>query len=204
MKIDKKLMGYVAAAAAASLVGADSADAEIVVRSGGPLSTDATVDVDFDNILPEEYRVTHSSAANNVSLVKDIGNTLSTNAYVITNNTLPGALPANTLIGPSSTYSTTYDAVLATAGGGPGNFSVDNTPGNYEYLGVKFQLAANGPTYYGWVELDITNAATATGTLARYAYEDTGAAIAAGQVPEPTGLALLALGAPFLLRRKRD
>jgi hypothetical protein len=36
-----------------------------------------------------------------------------------------------------------------------------------------------------------------------YAYENNGEPITAGAVPEPAGLALLALGAPALLRRRQ-
>ncbi len=68
------------------------------------------------------------------------------------------------------------------------------------YVGVSFELenesvggAAAGTTVYGW--MDIERVSSTSGTLHGWAYDDTGAAIAAGAVPEPSSLALLALGA---------
>jgi MYXO-CTERM domain-containing protein len=136
-----------------------------------------------------------------MSMLKD-SNALSTNAYVVATNAFPAALTAGEVIGdPGSTFASTYDAVLGTAGGGDGNFSVDDII-NPQYLGVRFQLTSGGPTYYAWIGIDITDSSNATGVITQYAYEDSGGSIIAGQIPEPAGLALLALGAPFLLRRK--
>ena len=57
-------------------------------------------------------------------------------------------------------------------------------------------------TYFGWIGVDITNDAVLTGQVTGFAYENNGGSIPAGAVPEPAGLALLALGAPALLRRR--
>jgi hypothetical protein len=204
MQLDRKLMAYTAAAGAAiAAAGAESADAAIISSPGFTYASGSTNNINFDHSGAEEYQLGHRTGPFRVSLLKD-SNALSTNAYAVTPaNAQPAALTLGTIIGPSSTYSTTYDADLANQGTGAGNFTVDNVTGNPQYVGVKFQLANGGPTYYGWIGVDITNATDLTGQVTGYAYEDSGGPIAAGAVPEPSSLALLALGAPFLLRRRR-
>ena len=203
MNLDRKLVAYAAAAAAAGLAAAKSADGAVIARPGFTFGSGSTNNINFDNAGAEEYQVVHRTGPNRVTLLKD-SNALSTNAYAVTAaNAQPAALSAGTIIGPSSTYSTTYDADLANQGTGLGNFTVDNVTGNPQYVGVKFQLASSGPTYYGWIGVDVTNATDLTGRVSGFAYDDTGGPIAAGAVPEPAGLALLALGAPFLLRRRK-
>ncbi|MFM1832400.1 MAG: hypothetical protein RLZZ461_716, partial [Planctomycetota bacterium] len=90
--------------------------------------------------------------------------------------------------------------------------------GTSKYL--LFQFDNNGQTNYGWIE--ILESLTPTGDglfgikLGDWAYDDSGVAITAGQtvsnsgggggtpvVPGPAGLAVLAMGAAGV-RRKRD
>jgi MYXO-CTERM domain-containing protein len=205
MNLDRKLIAYAAATAAGMTAAAQTAEADIVVTQPTPVpfGSGATININFDEQGAEEYKLGHVTGPNRVSLLKDT-NALSTNAYVVTPaNIQPAALPAGFIIGPAATYSTTYDADLANQGTGAGNFTIDNVTGNPQYVGVKFQTTTGGPTYFGWIGVDITNATDLTGQITSYAYENTpDTAIAAGAVPEPAGLALLALGAPFLLRRR--
>lgn len=81
------------------------------------------------------------------------------------------------------------------------------------FIGLQFE--SNGNTHYGWVRLRIDDldliqlggANIADATVIDWAYEDTpGAAISAGAVPEPSALALLALGATGLasVRRRKS
>lgn len=200
MSLDRKLLAYAAGAAAASLAGAEAADAEIVRHDGFTFGPGSTTNINFDSAGAEEYQLGQRGSPNRVSLLKD-SNALSTNAYATGSSGRVGALAAGTLINDTLNYATTYDADLANASSG-GNFSVDNIAGNPEYLGLRFQTVNGGPTYYGWVGVDITDPTNLTGVVTGYAYETSGAGIEAGALPEPAGLALLALGAPFLMRRR--
>jgi hypothetical protein len=203
MTLERKLIAYAAATAAGVTAAANSAQADIVFTPGFTFGSGSTNNINFDNSGAEEYQLGHRTGPNRVSLLKD-SNALSTNAYaVLPANSNPAALLLGTPIGPASTFSTTYDADLANQGTGAGNFTVDNITGNPQYLGLKFQLASGGPTYYGWIGVDITNATDLSGQVTGFAYENSGGAIPAGAIPEPSGLALLALGAPFLLMRRR-
>ena len=107
MNLDRKLVAYAAAAAAAGLAAAESADGAIVSRPGFTFGSGTTNNINFDNAGAEEYQVGHRTGPNRVTLLKDT-NALNTNAYAVTAaNVQPAALPAGTIIGPSSTYSTT-------------------------------------------------------------------------------------------------
>ena len=70
------------------------------------------------------------------------------------------------------------------------------------FLGLKFDFI--GETFYGWVGVEVDQT-DYTATVTGYAYEDTGGDILAGEVPEPSPLALLAMGATGVaaLRRRR-
>jgi hypothetical protein len=59
------------------------------------------------------------------------------------------------------------------------------------YLGLSFAVGSN--LYYGWVRVSV-NQATGSFVIHDWAYENSGAGIAAGAVPAPGALGLLALG----------
>lgn len=67
---------------------------------------------------------------------------------------------------------------------------------------VGFTFDNSGTTNFGWFAVTY-NDASQTVELGDFAYEDSGAGILAGAVPEPSSLGLLALGASGLLARRR-
>lgn len=73
--------------------------------------------------------------------------------------------------------------------------------GDRDYIGFSFELESDGTTVYGWAEIERLD--YANGRLLGWAYDDSGNPIT---VPEPGGLALLALGAAGVsaLRKKRQ
>jgi hypothetical protein len=80
-----------------------------------------------------------------------------------------------------------------------------NFVGTDKYVGLKWEVGG-GNFNYGWARMDVTAANNGTATLFGYAYESTpNTAIAAGAIPEPTSLALLAAGGgAAALRRRRE
>ena len=82
--------------------------------------------------------------------------------------------------------------------------------GDVAYLGVKMHMADDPATTdshvtYGWIGVRITDEATATGEVVGWAYESSGGAIHAGEIPEPATI-ISALGGAMLaacfLRRR--
>ncbi len=72
--------------------------------------------------------------------------------------------------------------------------------GEVRYLGVQMRLNGDpNPITYGWIGIRIDNEADATGAVVGWAYENTGAGILAGQIPEPTTLIAATLGAAALI-----
>lgn len=65
------------------------------------------------------------------------------------------------------------------------------TPGTTGYAGFFFNDGATD--IYGWVEMDFS-ADSSTFTVLQYAYDDSGAAIQVGAIPEPSTALLLGLG----------
>ena len=113
------------------------------------------------------------------------------------------ALQPNANIGPGGAFSTVAQVVLGSqyrSGGVPmfyggfaagpnGNGAV--TPGTQAFAGFRFN-AADG-THYGWIRLSVNSGRI---DFVSAAWESTpNTAIAAGAVPEPGTMALLALGA---------
>ncbi len=70
---------------------------------------------------------------------------------------------------------------------------------NVRYLGVKMDLNnadgdGNGPFTYGWIGIKITDPDQALGEVVGWGYETSGAAIRAGEIPEPGAILLSLIG----------
>lgn len=78
---------------------------------------------------------------------------------------------------------------------GAGNPNAQFNTVNGAYLGLSFASGSN--VFYGWVRVTIDNQ-SGTFIVNDWAYENTGAGIAAGAVPAPGALGLLAAGASGL------
>ena len=77
--------------------------------------------------------------------------------------------------------------------------------GQTGFIGFAFDPdnIAGAQTFFGWARMSVGDNATTSGVVVDWAYDDTGAGIAAGTAPEPTSLGLLALGAAGLLAFRR-
>lgn len=77
--------------------------------------------------------------------------------------------------------------------------------GDDAYLGFKLTLNDNSGSYYGWMHVTFTNNSSG-GFIHDWAYESTGASIAAGSVPEPGRMALVIIAVTGLVasRRRRE
>jgi hypothetical protein len=92
------------------------------------------------------------------------------------------------------------------AGGQPAYSPLPGTPnfvglgGQVRYLGVQFELNSTDVNNYGWIGIEITNEADATGNVVGWAYQtNPGQAIAAGVIPEPSSIVMAAIGGVFLV-----
>jgi hypothetical protein len=80
----------------------------------------------------------------------------------------------------------------------PGSPNFLGLGGAVRYLGVKVDFNGTGAINYGWIGIQITNEADATGNVVGWGYQTTaGQAIAAG-APEPSSILMSAIGGGFL------
>jgi hypothetical protein len=84
---------------------------------------------------------------------------------------------------------------------GKANYSV-HFPNSFVHLYLAFKFKdstqVGSPVYYGWIDASLSNPLTGSGpdlTIFSYAYDNTGAKIPMGAVPEPAPVGLMALGA---------
>jgi len=73
--------------------------------------------------------------------------------------------------------------------------------GSTGYIGFRFdpESVAGVQTWYGWAQMSIGNNVDTNGSVVSWAYDDSGAGITVGAIPEPSSLAALAMGAVGLL-----
>ncbi|MFO0959580.1 MAG: PEP-CTERM sorting domain-containing protein [Isosphaeraceae bacterium] len=134
-------------------------------------------------------------------------NTATSGTGVVTNfaggssSTLTDNLPVGTIVDGSYSYAA-QSSVETT---GPTAFLV-NSANNY--IGFRFFNESTNSLNYGWMQFSLSSSLNGQPrSIVAYAYENTGAAIRVGAVPEPATLAMLATGvaglAAFRLARRR-
>jgi hypothetical protein len=214
--MDRQLAAYSAAATAMAAFGGAAGAA--VMYTPGPVTVPngGFYNVDFNHDAVSDFSFNNQAGGKNANRFYGNGDgsavksAVATAAYG-TSSTRPAALAAGALIDASRSYATDPGGNANTlAGDGTINPGTDDqnsgyfpTDGSVRYAGVKFFVGAD--TYYGWIGMTLQNPAStsSTGTITDFAYESTpGQGIAAGATPEPSGLALLALGAAGLVRRR--
>lgn len=184
--------------------GVQNAQAAIVYW-GTPVAVPGNIDGVYVNVVSHASGATGGAVAgwdinpyNGGSNLYSNGTAIGT-AYVNTTGatgTIAANLAVGTLISAASNYNST-GAIQST--------TTTFTAGVPGIVGFKFKRESDSAVLYGWFRLIRGSATTVAGTIVDYAYEDTGAAIAAGDtgVPAPGALALLAVGALGARGRKR-
>lgn len=115
------------------------------------------------------------------------------------NSSYVAALPFGESIDSIDSFQTTSPAFLNDTTSDSDFVASD--PPSVQYIGVEFGTPMTGYDY-GWIGFEVTDdssLADLSGIVTGYAYDDSGAPITAGAVPEPTSLALLAMGAAGLM-----
>ncbi len=196
-----------AAAAGAAVVGATQQSQAAVVYSGVvnlpiPNSTNGL----YLNVVTGANNLPPPGSAGSTVPGWDINPFSSTSLSFFNPSPLPG--------GGSAYFALTGTTVARMAGGvgapsiggvgslwGTTNTAWNPAP-NSGYFGFRFIRESDSTLHYGWAQ--INNPSLATRVLVDYAYDDGVAVeIAAGQVPAPGSIALLAVGAAGLIGRRR-
>lgn len=209
--LEGRLLTYAIAGGAA--LAASPAQAAIIHYGGAPQSTNGgTLDLDLNNDLVVDF--TFNADSDNSAASADMNPTVSFPVGGVTN-----PLTAGTMVDVNSSYGTSAYKIAKSLV--DSNGVVTNNGGNYtidtdQYMGLQFQIG--GSTHYGWALINpVSSSYTDQGVgygkvdiaLKDFAYEstaDTGIeAGATSSVPEPSSLALFALGAAGIaaLRRRR-
>lgn len=211
LSLDRHFAAIGAAAAAVTGLGvAQQADAGLVYSGVVNLNIPVTTAGIYLNVVTGVAATTPAGSPGwdlnpwgTSSLFHYANNAASPNDGVITgfaggtSATLVDNLPTGTPIDGSATYSRISNS--ETTGPTVFNFNSSNN-----LIGFRFQNEGTGQLNYGWARYSLSGALNAAPrAVVEYAYDDTGAGVQAGIVPEPTGLALLAAGALGLVARRR-
>ncbi len=216
-RLDKRLAAYAVTAGATAAIGGHTAHAAIIYTPG-PFNTglNGQVGVDFNGDAAPDFLIEHTAYLVATSTYTDIqtnklllgnGSGAANQMQVVASDNLIDALNGGDAIqGPFAAGGAATLRAFALYLTSSGSFTTD-LRGHFDtsaqrFVGVKFDLS--GATLSGWIGLEV-NQGGLTGNVTGYAYEDSGGGIRAGQIPEPTPLALLAMGASGVaaLRRRR-
>jgi hypothetical protein len=197
--IQKRLAG-VALAGGAALAFPASSDAAVVIV---PVDFESSPSIAVKNVTAGPFFNLNVTAALNDGLYGNRVSATSTGSFLYAGGN-PGALPGDYSIGPSPEWQTGNGTLSSykASGKGPGGPS-GNWPGGGEqrYLGLRFTV--DGHAYYGWAAIaTTTDADTASFRISKIGYE-TDADTPISTIPEPSSLALMALGAAGVLAMKR-
>jgi hypothetical protein len=213
---DKRWLGIAATAAAGAAVVGSTQTAQAVVVTFAPpggVTIPVTATGVFTNLETGAFATTAAGAGGTTQPLANYWGssanrfwlypTASATNRAVANGTAVAVLNPGDTVGPASAYLSS-----ATAGSpmSPANTTWETTTGFEGYLGYKFLNIAGTTTYYGWAHVKYnawqSSSVPGGGTVLEWAYENTGAPIQV-PVPEPTGLALLALGGAGILARRR-
>ena len=232
MTFTKKAAAAAGSLAALSMASQDATaeivhvdDSPLTVSLGGTLN--AGVDWDVDGAFGREFVLAIGSFGSiyldsNSLITGSNGGPLNGQGFVNTSTTqetdLVNNLPQGFVVGPTlaSGYQfafgeQTYRTILTSNGSSFGG-DTENFVNGDNFVGFRFD--ADGTTLYGWAKIEVgldpgagpgpgpADSVPGEVTIAEWAYETTGGAIAVGDtgldtaaVPEPHSLALMAMGA---------
>ena len=210
----RRLTGY--ALAAGAVVGCEQTARADIIYSGvrdealapnsflslnlndtGPLA-DTTSDFLFVQSASDAYRILFMAGLNRGTPF---------NGEVVDSRGRLSPLGAGAAVGPSQTFGTQFVAANTYTTALLGSSSSGTKFGPFigaqgKFLGLRFQIPADGSTHYGWARVSVADDLSMT--LTDWAYESTAdVGIIAGAVPEPASLGLLALGAAGVVALRR-
>ncbi len=205
--LERRLLSYSAAAAAAALVMAPTADSQIVYTDVNPDvvlqgvfgGADGLLLVDIDGDAADDLQLRHAIQSVTAPSDRPIAAVTEQNTgtafigYVGPYFNYPSALNAGDEVGPAAAFVNNDFNVLGSTYGPYGPYGPWAGAGQTDrYLGVQF-VAAGGTTHFAWFRLDVAPNSGSI-TVKDYAYESTpDTAIEAGAMgvaiePGPDGL----------------
>lgn len=222
-QFDKRWLGAAAAATAGATLVASSENANATIVTftpAGGINIPVTATGVFINIETGANSTTSYATINGGNAAAPAFNFWGSSSNRVW--MYPTASAVNRLVGtagnitvknPGDTVSAA-DVFMPSATSGspaaPAGVNWNNTAGFEGYMGFKFLNGAGTGTDFGWVHVKY-NAWNGTlpggGSVIAWSYDDSGAAVTipggGGVTPEPTSLALLALGGAGLVARRR-
>jgi hypothetical protein len=201
-RIDGRLAAYAALATAALAAPAvQSTDAALVYSGTQNINVPSTTAGIYINLVTGMFATTPGavpgwdlnpwgSTSNNFWA----NNAASTSDGIVSNftggssGTLVDNLPVGTIVDSSWTFGRSNGS--ETTGATAFNLNSSNN-----YIGIRFLNEATGQLNFGWVHFQLTGAGTQPRALIDWAYDNAGAPVAVGVVPEPTTFGLLGLAA---------